>query len=512
MVGVRRSFSVAAIRTAESAALAATGEGELMSRAARGLAVTCAELLSSWRGRVTGSRVVVLAGTGNNAGDALFAAAELGRRGAAVAVITLAGTTHPGGLAAALAHGARLVDLGGVEVGDPLLQATLPTLSEADLVLDGIVGIGGSGPLRPVAATLAAAAAGRIVAVDLPSGVNPDTGEVPDPDACVSAEVTVTFGALKTGLLLPPASVQAGLVSLVDIGLGPYLAEGDEAADAVLMDMVAAGDAVPVPGGADDKYTRGVLGVVAGSEDYPGAGILCSGAGRFGGVGMVRYAGGAVDQVVTRWPEIVPSRTMPSKSGRVQAWVIGSGAGVDDTAKARLADVLAAQVPIVVDADAITLVSADEDLRTMVRDRTSPTLFTPHAGEFARLGGDLSVAGGRLAAVRRLAADLDSVVLLKGAVTVIAGANGSAVVSASGPPDLATAGSGDVLSGLIGSLVAANHVADSTDLARVAGAGAYLHGVAARLAAAGGRPIVSEDVLTAVPDAVALARNVAAGG
>lgn len=520
---MREAFSVAAIRAAEAAALADTGDGELMSRAARGLAVTCADILDSWLGRVSGARVVVLVGSGNNAGDALYAAAELGRRGAAVTVVMLAEATHPGGLEAALSHGGRRLSVAaaGPQPAASALDEAVAVVAHADLVLDGIVGIGGRGPLQPTAARLAEAAAGRTVAVDLPSGIDPDSGEVADPHACVRAEVTVTFGALKPGLLLPPGSDYAGLVTLVDIGLRPYLdaraapaagaASMDMAAAAASMDMAAAGRAVPVPGAADDKYTRGVLGVVAGSAEYPGAGILCSGAGRFGGVGMVRYAGGAVDQVVTRWPEIVPSRALPSESGRVQAWVIGSGAGVDDTARARLADVLATDVPVVVDADAITLVSQDSDLRAAVRARAVPTLFTPHAGEFARLGGDLSRAGGRLAAVRRLAADLRSMVLLKGAVTVIAGAEGTAVVSASGPPDLATAGSGDVLSGLIGSLVAANHVDDDAALALAAGAGAYLHGVAARLAAAGGRPIVSEDVLTALPDAIALARDVAAG-
>ncbi|MDQ1249278.1 MAG: ADP-dependent NAD(P)H-hydrate dehydratase / NAD(P)H-hydrate epimerase, partial [Actinomycetota bacterium] len=201
-------------------------------------------------------------------------------------------------------------------------------------------------------------------------------------------------------------------------------------------------------------------------------------------------------------------------AGRVQAWIVGPGAGTGAWTHARVAEALASDVPVLVDADAITLVAGDTALRAAAVARLAPTIFTPHAGEFARLGGDLAAPGGRLAAVRRLAADLHSVVLLKGAATVIAGATGTAAVSASGPPDLATAGSGDVLSGLVGSMIAAQAVGAQTaagfgdeDLVITAAAGAYLHGLAARLAMADGRPIVSEDVLAQVPAAIAAARG-----
>lgn len=487
-----------------------------MAQAARGLAVACVKWLAGRGRRVPGAQVVVLAGSGNNGGDALYAAAHLAGRGARVTVVEVGGTLHPGGAAAVAHAGGRRV------AGDDPAAAAL--VAGADLVLDGIVGIGGTGALRPVAARLARAGRGRIVAVDLPSGVDPDTGEVADPDACVQAELTVTFGVLKPGLVLPDGCWQAGMVHLVDIGLAPAL---DGVAPALtLMDTAAAGALVPAPGRADDKYTRGVVGVVAGSADYPGAGILCTGAARFGGVGMVRYVGGAPDAVVTRWPEVVPTRLPQAATGqaqpglagagRVQAWIVGPGAGTDGWTRDRLAEALATEVPVLVDADGITLVAGDAALRAAAVARSAPTLFTPHAGEFARIGGDLSAPGGRLAAVRRLASNLASVVLLKGAATVIAAPDGTAAVSASGPPDLATAGSGDVLSGLIGSLIAADAARSGAsafadaDVVRAAAGGAYLHGLAARLAAADGRPIVSEDVLAHVPAAIAVARGAVA--
>jgi len=221
---------------------------------------------------------------------------------------------------------------------------------------------------------------------------------------------------------------------------------------------------------------------------------------------MVRYAGDAPQPVITRWPEIVPAYDGPAGAGRVQAWVVGPGAGVDDAARGRLEEVLAAGVPILIDADAITLVAEDETLRAKVRARGAATVLTPHEGEFARLGGDLSHPEGRIAAVRQVAEQLQATVLLKGTTTVVASGHGPATLAMSGPPALATAGSGDVLSGLAGSMLAAQREPlDDVRIRRVMAAAAYVHGVAGRLASAHDRPIVSEDVLACVPEAVALA-------
>ena len=494
------AYRVAQVRAGEDRLMAEVPDGALMARAATGLAQVCRVWLEDVRGAVAGARVVVLAGSGNNGGDAIYAGAWLARRGAAVTVVALADRVHEQAAAALRRDGGRVIP---ADSTDPDAAAVV---AHADLVLDGIVGIGGSGALRGPAVALSRAGRGRIIAVDIPSGVDPDTGAVADPEACVTAEVTVTFGVLKPGLLLPPGRAHAGIVQLVDIGLEPVMTPPPAFE---VMDLATAGAFVPQPGATDDKYTRGVVGVVAGSSMYPGAGILCTGSARLGGAGMVRYAGAAVEPVVTRWPEVVPAYDGPAAARKVQAWVVGPGAGTDDAARGRLTEALDSEVPVLIDADGITLVADNEQLQAKVVQRTAPTLFTPHEGEFARLGGDLHHEGGRVAAVAELARRLRSTVLLKGATTVVVDPEGGAVVSTSGPPALATAGSGDVLSGLAGSMLAA-YRGDRTDpawLARTAAAAAYLHGVAGRLAAEGGRPVVSEDVLSRLPAAIGRARK-----
>ncbi|CAA9293954.1 MAG: NAD(P)H-hydrate epimerase / ADP-dependent (S)-NAD(P)H-hydrate dehydratase, partial [uncultured Corynebacteriales bacterium] len=353
----------------------------------------------------------------------------------------------------------------------------------ARLVLDGIVGIGGAGGLRPAAAALVREVTGTVVAVDLPSGVDADTGAVAG--EAVRAALTVTFGGLKPGLLVGPGAEDAGRVRLVDIGLDlpePGLRVLDAADVAAL---------VPVPGPGDDKYTRGVVGVAAGSATYPGAGVLCTGAAVRGGAGMVRYAGTAAEHVRSRWPEAVVTAGKPSEAGRVQAWVVGPGMGTDDAAAGLLRDVLAQDVPVLVDADGLTLLAAEPDL---VRRRTAPTLLTPHDREFARIAGP--VGADRVGAARRAAADLGVTVLLKGTATVVAEPGGRAYVNPTGTPWLATAGSGDVLSGLGGALLAGGLPA--VEAGAVA---AYLHGLAGTLAAHGASTTAA-GVLAALPAAL----------
>ena len=313
------------------------------------------------------------------------------------------------------------------------------------------------------------------VAVDVPSGVDADTGWAGD-DA-MRADVTVTFGALKPGLVVGPGADLAGEVRLVDIGLGPFL----PAARTQLLEASDVRALLPHPEAADDKYTRGVVGVAAGSEQYAGAGVLATGAAVHGGAGMVRYIGTAPDQIRARYPEVIVHPDARPQDVRVQAWVVGPGLGTDDTAMSLLSDVLRTDLPVIVDADAITLVARSPGL---VRGRSAPTVLTPHDREFARIA-DRPTAD-RLASVRRVARDLGATVLLKGNATVIAAPDGAAYVNATGTPWLATAGSGDVLSGLIGSLLAAGL---SAPLA--AAAGAYVHGVAGQRAATNGPPSAS---------------------
>ncbi|MEU3702119.1 NAD(P)H-hydrate dehydratase [Streptomyces anulatus] len=468
---MRRAYSVETVRAAEAALMQRLPEGALMQRAAAGLAVACGDLLRR-NGRVYGSRVLLLVGSGDNGGDALYAGARLARRGAGVRALLLApDRAHPGGLAALLAAGGQVVD--GPD-----------GLGVLDLVVDGITGIGGRGGLREDATGLLHTVTRDrtpVLSVDLPSGVEADTGEVHG-DA-VRADATVTFGTYKPGLLIDPAAEHAGALRLVDIGLGPELPEPPDLEALQYADVAAL---LPVPGPESDKYRRGVVGVVAGSERYPGAAVLAVAGALRGGAGAVRYVGPGADAVIARYPEALVHAGPPSKAGRVQAWVVGPGLGDGRSAEAAVADVMAADVPVLVDADGLRLLDAET-----VRTRTAPTVLTPHAGEAAALLGTAreEVEAGRLAAVRELAARYRATVLLKGSTTLIAEARDTPVrVNPTGTSWLATAGSGDVLSGLTGSLLAAGLA--PRDAASV---GAYLHGLAARHGS-DGAPVSAQDV------------------
>ncbi|MFD3418573.1 NAD(P)H-hydrate dehydratase [Streptomyces decoyicus] len=468
---MRTAYSVETVRAAERELMARLPEGALMQRAAAGLAVACAELL----GRVYGSRVVLLVGSGDNGGDALYAGARLARRGAGVAAVLLSpDRAHRGGLGALRAAGGRVSD------------DALRDIARADLVVDGIVGIGGRGGLRPEAAELARAAweSAPVVAVDLPSGVDADSGEVRG--EAVRADATVTFGAYKPGLLIDPARERAGALRLVDIGLTLPEDAGMEA-----LQHADVAELLPRPVPESDKYRRGVVGVVAGSARYPGAAVLAVAGALRGGAGAVRYVGPAADAVLARFPETLVHAGPPDKAGRVQAWVIGPGIGEESDA---LEDVLASEVPVLVDADGLRFLTPRR-----VAERTAATLLTPHAGEAAALlgCGREEVEEARLASVRELAARYGATVLLKGSTTLIAEADGPVRVNPTGTSWLATAGSGDVLSGVTGSLLAAGLTA------RDAGsAGAYLHGLAARRAAGpAGAPILASEVAGHLADA-----------
>lgn len=465
---VRGVYTVAEIRAAEEVLLARLPDGALMARAATGLAVECARLL----GRVYGARVALLVGAGNNGGDALYAGAALARRGASVAAVLLdPDRAHPGGLAALRRAGGRV---------SPVTDPRGADLRGADLVVDGIVGIGGRGGLREPAAALVAGAEGRLtVAVDVPSGVDADTGAVAG--AAVRADVTVTFGALKPGLLAGAGHTLAGELRLVDIGLQL------PAPSTFVLEASDVAALLPVPGPLDDKYTRGVVGVVAGSAAYPGAGALATGAAVAGGAGMVRYAGAVPELVRARYPEVVLG------AGRVQAWVVGPGLGTGDAARSQLAEVLSADVPVLVDADAITVLAAAPE---QLRERRAPTVLTPHDREFARIADGPSAD--RIGSARTAAAALGATVLLKGDATVVAAPDGRAWLNPTGTPWLATAGSGDVLSGLVGALLAAG-----LEPPLAAAVGAYVHGVAGQVAAADGPPS-SVDLLDAVRGALRL--------
>jgi hydroxyethylthiazole kinase-like uncharacterized protein yjeF len=497
---MRYAHEVDKVRAAEQALMARLPEGTLMQRASAGLASVCAGLLPG----VYGSRVVLLVGGGDNGGDALYAGARLARGGARVTAVIAGSKAHGGGLAALRSAGgrARGVDDGGPGGGaadGANGSRAADEIDQADLIIDGMVGIGGRGGLREPYATLAERAArgtAIVVACDLPSGIDADTGVVEG--TAVEADVTVTFGTYKPGLVVDPGAAHAGVVELVDIGLGPYL--GDP--DACVPQAEDVDGWLPRPTLESNKYRRGVLGVLAGSETFTGAAVLSVGGAVRGGAGMVRFASAehAVEVVRHRWAEAVTTVVGDSLSGvgRVNAWAAGPGLGTDERAEALLAEVLGTDLPVLIDADGLTILARRRDLLW----RDAPTVLTPHAGELARLLDTEAdqVEARRLEHARRAAVELGATVLLKGSTTVIAEAERPVRVNPTGTPWLATAGSGDVLSGLTGALLAGRVTAIDA-----AAAGAYLHGLAARLSADpdghGAAPISAFDVVQALPAA-----------
>jgi hydroxyethylthiazole kinase-like uncharacterized protein yjeF len=452
---MRSAHTVEQVRAAEAELMARLPEGALMQRAATGLAVAITDLLGS----VYAARVLLLVGAGDNGGDALWAGAMLARRGVAVEAVLLSSKVHLGGLEALRAGGGRTVAVADAR--------------QPDVVVDGIVGIGGRPGLREDAeAALAAFPGVTVVAVDVPSGVDVDTGHLDG--AHVRADLTVTFGTNKIAHLVDPAAQACGVVHLVDIGLDLPQAPVEA------LQPVDVASMLPVPGPFEQKYTRGVVGVRAGSATYPGAAVLCTSGAVTGLAGMVRYLGSAADAVRARHPEIVVS------DGRVQAWVVGSGGDAD--AEEALTHALADGVPTVVDADALI----------HLEKGTPDVVLTPHAGELARML-DISreeVEADQLGFVRRAAEEYAAVVLLKGRRTLVARPDGRVRVTTSGVPWLAVAGAGDVLSGVIGSLLASG--LDPWD---AASAGSWLHGAAAAVASGGG-PLTATAVADAVPEVV----------
>jgi hydroxyethylthiazole kinase-like uncharacterized protein yjeF len=476
------AHAVADVYAAEEAVMAGLPDGELMARAVEGLVAVAAARLGD-RGGVT---LAALVGPGNNGADALYATARLAESGVS-AVALHHDHVHEGARAAAEAAGVLLTTDPGV-------------LAEADLVLDGVLGIGARPGLPDWARTWVDAVpeSAYVIAVDLPSGQDPG-GEVLDPDG-VLADETVTFSVAKPVHLLPPTEPACGTLTVVDIGIDvdatPVVRRLDH-------DDVAA--RWPVPFATDDKYSRGVVGVVAGGEAFTGAALLSVTAAVEAGVGMVRYVGTPTPEglVRARVPEAVHG------IGRVQAWVVGPGLDADAAgggAEAQLdaaREALAGPEPVLVDAGGLDLL--DEGVLRAREGR--PTLLTPHAGEAARLLGRLTgdeiaradVEAAPLRHARRLAAVTGSTVLLKGATTLVVppGEGATAWSQADAPAWLATAGAGDVLAGLVGALLAAG-----LDPAEAGALGALVHGVAADRANPGG-PVRALAVARAVPGTVA---------
>ncbi|MFC7849285.1 NAD(P)H-hydrate epimerase [Arthrobacter sp. NPDC057388] len=490
------------IREAEKPLLDSGMGAVLMQRAARGMAsAAIAELRSRGR-RLYGSGVVVLTGKGNNGGDGLFAAAYLAGRGMRTTAVLASATAHTDGLAAFRRAGGRVVELTDANAGELAALA-----GRADVVIDALLGTGAQGGLRGASADLigqlSAGPHGLVVACDVPSGVDADTGEAAGP--VLPADITVTFGGAKAGLLADPGADFTGRVVVVPIGIEDSLPwpalRRLEAADLAAL--------LPRPARRAHKYSRGVLGVVAGSPAYPGAAVLACRGALAAGVGMVRYVGPPEvgDLIRHSCPEVVCSTGKVAET-HVQAWLVGSGMdGSDEEEMQRVRDAVDSGLPTVADAGALPVLP----------DVLAPhVVLTPHAGELAtllqRLGAELdreAVEASTLAAVRRAAGLTEATVLLKGASTLVASPYQDFYSQSEGTPWLATAGSGDVLAGIIGALLAqvGSDVGRFRPLgidpderwAAIAAMGASLHGLAGAAAAAGG-PLTAGRISDALPE------------
>jgi len=452
-------FSVAQIRAAEERAFLVTAPGSLMQRAAFALGVGCADLLRETFGCVYGTSVLVVVGPGNNGGDALFAGALLARRGVLVQIYCVVpGVCHEKGLAAALGAGGRVID---------------SLVGDFDLVLDGIAGLGSS---RPVDAKLARFInlSPLVVAVDIPSGVNADTGDC-DVDSCVHADVTFTFGALKPGLVLAPGAAFAGAIEVVDLDL-----EFDTDPVLQILGDHEVAELVPALSFDSYKYSRGVVGIAAGSPSYPGAAMLSVLGAQHSGVGMVMFREGFVDrsEVLDSLPNVV---SIESDSPRITGWAVGPGFSGREAEHEFLTSVLGGAVPVVLDAGALSDVAHSADLRAAAAARSGVTVITPHVGEFRQLFP--SLVGFDLESVRTAARELNVIVVAKGPRTLVVGPDGRSFVDIEASPALGTAGSGDVLTGIIGGLLAGSAL-DGVDVLAIVAAGVWIHSRAGRIAEA----------------------------
>ena len=461
-------------RAADAATIAAgTPSATLMRRAAWAVAAHALAVLEGGYG----ARATVLCGSGKNGGDGRIAAEILRRRGVRSDVIDIA-----------TASSAELVR----------------ALDRADVVIDAMFGTGFRGALDGLAAIAAQELAGRsipVVAVDIPSGIDGTTGQAAG--AFVSADVTVTFQARKQGLVYAAGREAVGTLVVADLGIDLAAAHSRVA----LVDGHDVAGWLPGRAGETNKWVSAVY-VVAGSDGMTGAPMLVSHAAMRAGAGMV-WCGLPGDAARAASGTEVITKALPSTSGggaidaaaagvvlaelkRFGALVLGPGLGGDAGTVAAIAQLVAeAPVPLVLDADGLNAVAGDlAPLRLRAEQLGVPTVLTPHDGEFARLVGHRPHAD-RVASASALATETRAVVLLKGSTTTVAAPDGRVLVVTAGGPELASAGTGDALAGVLGAFLARGVPAFEA-----AAAAAYVHGRAGSFVGSG---LVASDLLAAIP-------------
>lgn len=477
-------LTVAEMYRADAAAVAGGVSGDrLMEAAGAGVADAVRELGGP-------RRVTVLCGPGNNGGDGFVAARVLKQEGWPVRLALLGAREKLQGDARTNADRWD----GPVEPLDPSV------LNDAGIVVDALFGAGLTRPLDGVARAAVEAIGDRpCVAVDVPSGVHGDTGAVLG--AAPNAATTVTFFRRKPGHLLLPGRAHCGAVRLVDIGI-PETVLAEIAPRQAGNDTGLWRDAYPPPRLDQHKYDRGHL-VVSGGPQLTGAARLAARAALRVGAGIVSVAVPADNAVVYKVALVsVIVRAMRDTAAyaeliedpRVTACLVGPGNGVTGATREQVMAALRARKRTVLDADALTVFADAPDL--LLESIGAPCVMTPHLGEFRRLFED---TGDKLADARAAAAKSGAVMLLKGADTVIAAPDGRAVINDNAPPDLASAGTGDVLAGFVAGLLA-----QGLDPFDAACAGTWLHGA---VGAAAGPGLIAEDLPEALPAVLQVLRS-----
>ena len=448
-------------------------------------------------------RTVVICGPGNNGGDGFAAARHLSNQGWSVSVLLMAKRGDLRGDADEMAkrwHG-------------PILPPEADFVADAELIVDALFGAGLSRPLEGVARRLAEQANSGtvpVVSIDVPSGLGGDTGRPPEGGICVDAELTVTFFRPKPAHILMPGRLYCGELVVADIGIpesaidaiGPRIFENRP-----LLWL----DCFPWPDPLGHKYSRGHAVAVSGPVHATGAARLAARAALRIGAGLVSVAS-PPEAVSVNAASLTAIMVKPFSGAaglsellgdtRLNAVVIGPGCGVGRATIDMVSAVLAGPAACVLDADALT--SFSEDAKRLYRLVRDPCVLTPHAREFSRIfPGVLEQSQSRIEAVRAAAAEVKATVLLKGPDTVVADASGLVAVNANAPSWLATAGAGDVLSGMIAGLMA-----QGMDPFNAACAAAWLHGEAAALVGPG---LISEDLSELLPAVLGTLSETGAG-
>jgi len=506
MPGMRPLFDAAAVRDADARAIAGGIPGEVLMETAGTLAAR--EILAAFP---PGSGATVLVGPGNNGGDGMVVARHLAVAGWDVRV-QAPGAREPETPDGALMT-ARAAEA-GIGVGDLDLHGLR---AGGRVVVDALLGTGTAGAPRggmADAVDAVVASGAPVVALDMPTGVDGDTGAAPGP--AVRADLTITFAAEKVGLRVAPGRELAGRIVVADIGI-PRDVRIDPAAWLATDAVIAA---VPPRAAGDDKYRAGGVLAIAGAPGMSGAARLCTRAALRAGAGIVAACvpHEVRAEVAIGTPEVMVTGVaghggmsvdaldaIMHQAARVGAVVLGPGLGRDEGTTSLVRAVLAGiALPMVLDADGLWHLG--DDLAAL-QGRPAPTVITPHAGEAARLLGTTrdEVEAGRLAAARALRDRSGAVALLKGPGTIICAPGSLPVVLEGGTPALATAGSGDVLSGVIAALLARGM--DAADAATCAAA---LH-ARAGIAATRGDGTIASDIIEALPEALMTARTASAG-